>query len=145
MEQQVLIDALNYPGVSVGVHLAPIGGAKVVTEILNVTPILAGATTTIADCAAIDLHVGGNTLTITVETTFNGAATQGIRIHSRTSRNNVDYDTEDWDTWLPNFTAGATIRQTKVYDTSPAYIEFLVENLDLAQAVTNTRIFATVG
>lgn len=128
------------------VTIAPIGGAKVVTEILNVTPILPLATTALGDCIAIDLTAMPMALAITVETTYDGAATQGIRVHARTSRNNVDWDTEDWDTWTPTgFAVGATIRQTEEYGSGPAYLRILIENLDPLQQVTNTRVFSTVG
>lgn len=57
----------------------------------------------------------------------------------------ANYDTEDWDAWSAAFTAGASIRQTKHYDVSPAYVKVLVENLDAAQAVTDVRVISTVG
>ena len=145
MEQQALIDALHNPP-PIPVALVPGAVPKVVTEILNEAVIAAAATTVLGDCAAIDMHTSGyNTLAITIETTYNAAATRGIRLHVMTSYDDVDYDTEDWDMWEPNFDAGATIRQTKIYDTDPAYVRVLVENLDAAQAVTNTIIHSTVG
>jgi hypothetical protein len=145
MEQQALIDALHAPP-PIPVALAPGAVPKVVTEILNEAVIAAAATTVLGDCVSIDMHTSGyNTLAITIETTYNAAATRGIRLHVLTSYDDADYDTEDWDMWEPNFAAGATIRQTKIYDTDPAYVRILVENLDAAQAVTNTIIHSTAG
>ena len=120
-------------------------GAKTVTTVLDEATIAAGATTVLADCAAIDLSGGPLTLAITVEATYNGAATQGIRIHVRTSYDDTNYDTEDWDSWTPAFAAGSSIRQTKHYDTSPNYVRVLVENLDGVQAVTDVKVIATRG
>lgn len=120
-------------------------GPKAATTILDEAPLAAGATTALGDCDAIDLSDGEHTLAITVEATYHGAATQGIKIHIRTSYDGTNYDTIDWDSWSPSFTTGATIRQTKHYDISPMYIKVLVENLDPAQAVTDVKIITTVG
>ena len=120
-------------------------GAKTVAVALNLATLAAGATSTLANCNTIDLSHGPATLAITVEATYNGAATQGIRVHVRTSHDGTNYDTEDWDSWNAGFTAGATVRQTKHYDTDPYAVKVLIENLDAAQAVTNLRAIATVG
>ncbi len=145
MEQQVLIDALHNPP-AIPVALVPGAVAKVVTKILDKTPIAFATTTALTDCTAIDLHTSGySTLAITVETTYNAAATRGIKIHVLTSRDNVNWDTADWDSWSASFTAGASIRQTQVYSTEPAYLKVLVENLDPAQTITNTKVYSTAG
>lgn len=120
-------------------------GVKAAATILDEASIALSTTTALGDCAAIDLSGGPATLTLTVEATYSGAATQGIKIHIRTSHDGTDYDTIDWDSWNPSFTAGATIRQTKHYDTSPVYVKVLVENLDPAQTVTDVKVIATVG
>jgi len=57
----------------------------------------------------------------------------------------ADYDTADWDVWTPAFAAGLPVRQTEHYDTDPAYIKVLVENLDVAQTVTDVEVIATRG
>ncbi|HUV76236.1 MAG TPA: hypothetical protein VMW00_06295 [Dehalococcoidales bacterium] len=120
-------------------------GTKTAPEVLNEATIAAAATTVIGDCDDIDLSHGPATLALTVEATYNAAATQGIRVHVLTSYDGVNFDTEDWSTWEVNFTAGATIRQTSVYNTDPYIVRVLVENLDPAQAVTGVVITATVG
>jgi len=120
-------------------------GVKTDTTILDEASIAAGATTALGDCTAIDLSGGPATLALTVECTYNAGAAQGIKIHVRTSYDDTNYDTEDWDSWTPSFTAGATIRQTKHYDTSPMYVKVLIENLDPAQTVTDVAVVATVG
>jgi len=71
------------------VALAPGAVAKVITEIIDVTPINATITTALADCVAIDMHTSGyNTLALTVKARYFATATQGIRIHVRTSPTN---------------------------------------------------------
>jgi len=120
-------------------------GLKIATEILDEAEIIAGATTALGDCDAIDLSDGDRTLAITLEATYDGGATQGIKIHVRTSHDGTNWDTIDWDSWTPSFTAGATIRQTKHYDVSPYAIKVLVENLDGTKSVTDVKIIATVG
>ena len=120
-------------------------GAKTATEVLDEATIALGVTTVLADCAAIDLSGGVTTLVITIEATYNAAAIAGVKVYVRTSYDNTNYDTEDWDEWTAEFGAGTTIRQTKNYDTGPMYVKILVENLDLAQAVTNVKVIATVG
>lgn len=149
MEQQVLLDAINsgkpinttYP---LSVNMSGTI-AKVVTNILDVTPIAAAATTALADCTAIDMLNIRLMLAITVETTYNAGAAVGIKVHVRTSYDGVNYDTEDWDTWTPGFTAGASIRVTKDYDVAPAYVKVLIENLDVARSVTDTKVYSTLG
>lgn len=120
-------------------------GAKTATTALDEATIAAGATTVIGDCADIDLSGGPPTLAITVEATYNAAATLGIRVHVRSSYDGASWDTEDFDVWDAGFTAGATIRETRHYDTDPMMLRVLIENLDGAQAVTDVRVISTAG
>lgn len=120
---------------------------KVTTLNLDVANLAAATTTALGDCDAIDLHAGPRTLHLTVWMDFNALAVAGARIHVLTSVDDValDYDTVDWDTWDVEFTAGATVQQSKNYDVCPAFVKVLVENLDVAQAITNIYVLATVG
>jgi hypothetical protein len=120
---------------------------KVTTVAMAVASLALAATTALADCDAIDLHSGPRTLHITAWMTFDALAVAGARIHVVTSVDDVDldFDTVDWATWDVEFTAGATVQQSKNYDTCPAFIKVLVENLDAAQAITDIYILATVG
>lgn len=118
--------------------------AKVATKIIDLSSLAAGATSALTDCTAINLKVGPTALALTIACTFDALATQGIKVHVRSSYDGTNYDTQDFDAWTPNFTAGASIRVTKVYDVSPAYIKVLVENLDPAKAVTAVSVNSTV-
>ncbi|GAI67072.1 unnamed protein product, partial [marine sediment metagenome] len=55
------------------------------------------------------------------------------------------YDTEDWSSFTPTFSAGSSIRQTEHYDVDPVYLKVLVENLDGDEAVTDVKIIMARG
>ncbi|GAH53677.1 unnamed protein product, partial [marine sediment metagenome] len=55
------------------------------------------------------------------------------------------YDTEDWDSFVPTFGAGSSIRQTEHYDVDPVFLKVFVENLDEAEAVTDIKIVIARG
>jgi len=138
------IQALAGTPYVIGASSAP--GSKITTKVIDLALIaVAPAISTIAQCAVVDLSGRPLTMAITIEATYNAIATQGIRIHVVSSYNNIAYDTIDWDTWNPSFTAGAIIRQTKNYGVNPYGIKILVENLDPAQTVTVVRVYVTVG
>jgi hypothetical protein len=117
---------------------------KTAARILNLTTLAPLATSALIDCTPISLVFGESSLALTVSCTFNIAALQGLRVHVRTSYDGTLWDTQDWDTWNPAFVAGGTIRATKVYDVSPAYVRVLIENLDGAQPVTAIATWATI-
>ncbi len=120
-------------------------GIKTTETILTVANLAAAATSVIGDCTSIDLRNAPGTLALTVVATYNGAAVQGLRVHVRTSPDDTNWDSEDWDTWLAGFTAGADLRETENYNTDPLFLRVLIENLDVAQAITALTVIASVG
>jgi len=58
---------------------------KRATDVVNEASIAASAITTLADCVGANLIEVPSSLTLTVEATYDAAATQGIKIHVRTS------------------------------------------------------------
>lgn len=76
------IDAAN----PIPVDISP--GAKTATTILDEASIDAATTTGLDDCDPIDLSGGPDTLALTVKARYNAAATQGIKVHVRTSPTN---------------------------------------------------------
>ena len=120
-------------------------GLKTATQIITLANLALGATSTLANCTALDLRGGPETLALTVVATYNAAATLGLRVHVRTSPDNVNWDSDDWDVWTTGFTAGATLRETVNYDASPMFLKILIENLDAAQAITGIGVIASVG
>lgn len=63
-------------------------GLKVATAILDEATIGATITTVLADCDAIDLGDGTGKLAVTVRARYHAIATQGIKVHMRTSPTN---------------------------------------------------------
>ncbi len=120
-------------------------GLKTTTTILTDAVLAAAATTAIGDCASVDLRTGPLSLALTIVATYNGAATLGLRVHVRTSPDDVNWDSEDWDVWDAGFTAGAAMRETENYQTGPMYLRVLIENLDPAQTITALTVVAAVG
>ncbi len=120
-------------------------GLKTTTTILTDAVLAAAATTAIGDCASVDLRTGPLSLALTIVATYNGAATLGLRVHVRTSPDDANWDSEDWDVWDAGFTAGAAMRETENYQTDPMYLRVLIENLDPAQTITALTVVAAVG
>jgi len=108
--------------------------------------IPAGATTVLADCAALNLS-GVKSLMLTVSALYHAAATAGVRVHVRTAV--IDdpwaYDTEDWDVWDLPLLAGDWRQVSHGYETSPRFIKVLIENLCPAQALPYADVIATIG
>ena len=145
---QALADALGGGTIISAANPLPVDitpAEKTTSQIITLANLAAAATSTLANCTAVDLRGGPGSLTLTVVATYNGAAVLGLRVHVRTSRDNVNWDTEDWDTWVAGFTAGATIRETENYATDPMFLRVLIENLDAAQAITDLAVHASVG
>ncbi|KKM66803.1 hypothetical protein LCGC14_1477470 [marine sediment metagenome] len=63
-------------------------GAKSIATILDEASIALGTTTGLDDCDPIDLSGEPATLALTIKARYNAAATQGIRVHVRTSPTN---------------------------------------------------------
>ena len=63
----------------------PSPGNKTPLTVLDEAVIAADTTTTLGDCANIDLAHGPATLALTVEAIYNAAAVAGIKLHIRTS------------------------------------------------------------
>jgi len=60
---------------------------QVMATIINLAALAAATTTTLAQCAAIDLRRGQPTLALTIKAIY-GAGTRGLRVHVRTSPTN---------------------------------------------------------
>ena len=62
--------------------------AKTAATILDEAVIAAAITSGLIDCTAVDLSGSPSSLALTVKARYNAAATQGIRVHIRTSPTN---------------------------------------------------------
>ncbi|GAI62970.1 unnamed protein product [marine sediment metagenome] len=65
-------------------------GGKAVAGLLNRDTILAGATTTLYDCAELSLNDCSRFLALTVQARYNAGATAGIKVHVITSPTGTD-------------------------------------------------------
>ena len=126
-------------------------------EILDLTSLAPagqeGDTSTLPDCWEFEV-AGGANFALTVSATYNASATQGIAVHvytSYTNRNN-EYDTEELKDSSGNpvfgdmpLTPGETCQVTRDISTSARFIKIIIENLDVAQTVTNIKVISTLG
>ena len=138
-----------YFGTSDSEKRGAIGVGLLLTEkspltMLRIGSLAESTTTVLTDCTELPLE-GARAFTITVECKFDVEATQGIKVHIRSSADEVNYDTEDWDSWTPIFTAGGTVRQTKSYHAAPRFVKVLVENLDASKAVADVKVTAVLS
>ena len=120
-------------------------GLKATQQIMTLANLALGATSTLANCTTLDLRTGPVDLALTVVATYNAAATLGLRVHVRTSPDNANWDSEDYDVWTAGFTAGIALRETVNYVSDPMYLKVLIENLDPAQTITNIAVIASLG
>lgn len=115
-------------------------GRLELATILDVATIAPTVTTTLADCEAVELTSGFYPyFIITAEVRYNIAAAAAVVLHARISLDGINFDTEDFDTWTLGLNAGALVRESDMFSDMP-YIKFLVENLDVAQPVTDVKI-----
>jgi hypothetical protein len=111
--------------------------------------VLPNGITLLADCASIFLQTLTSLIfTVTVKALVQAYASQGIRVHLRTSVDNINWDTVDYDYWDVDFTYSTVdqvIQQTKTYDMTPIYAKLLVENLDSTYAIIGVTANVVTG
>jgi hypothetical protein len=124
----------------------PTAPEKTIQAVLDVPILVALATTALVDCTAVDLHHNPARLAVTVEATYHALAGTGVKVHVLSSYDGVIYDTVDWDSWnVGGFVAGATVRQTKDYETHPYILKVRIENLDAVRPATDIKVTVTYG
>jgi hypothetical protein len=82
---------------------------------------------------------------VTIACRYDDHATQGIRLHVRSSPNGTDFDTEDLLTFDPEFAPGRAIRQTFSWTPNVKFIKVLIENSDENYDVSAVKLIATLG
>jgi len=113
---------------------------KTATTIIDLSSLAAGATSTLADCTAVDL---ARTVTVTfaAQATFNASATGGLTIKFYPSTDNSTYDDDAYVTWDVACHAGETWQEHYYsIDPSKMYYKVTVTNEDSTYAVTNLKI-----
>jgi len=116
---------------------------KTTTTILNLSSLAAGATSTLAQCTAVDL---ARTITVTfaVSVTFSSSASSGLTIKIYPSTDNSTYDSTAYVTWSVSCHAGQTWQEHYYsIDPSKAYYKVKVTNNDSSHSVTNLKIYCT--
>lgn len=113
-------------------------------EMLSLASLVAGATSTFANCKP--LLCNRNSMSITAECTYNVAATIGLRVHVRSSHDGTNYDDADLYVFDNEFTANTTKRKTVELDPKVRFIKVLAENLDgvAGHDITSLKVTATL-
>jgi len=116
---------------------------KTATTIINLSSLAAGATSTLADCTAVDL-ARTVTLTFAVQVTFDASATGGLTIKLYPSMDNSTYDSTAYVTWDLACHAGETWQEHYYsIDPSKMYYKVTVTNEDSTYAITNLKVICT--
>jgi len=121
-------------------------GRKRTYPVVEEASLAHGATTDFGNCTEIPLE-GVNYLALTVEADVPSGATADpiIKVHLRGSPNGVDYDTEDLGSFYVALAAGATVRKNELLNPHVNFMKVLVENLDGSEALSDVKVYATLG
>jgi len=118
-------------------------GKTVSAALLSNKTAAANASTTIGDCTTITTtdYIG---LAVTVNLTFNGAATLGAIIKAFASDDDANYDSAGKPYWQEAiaYVSGAQIVHFD-FPSGPKYMKFLLTNLDTGQSITAIYVYAT--
>jgi len=107
--------------------------------VLSLASLGAGASTALDDCLPIETE-DWKSLAITCEASFATGATAGLRVHLRTSMDNVDYDEDDLDYFDVTHRPGAVGRKTAFVETDMKFLKVIVENLDTTNPVSDLKV-----
>ena len=118
-------------------------GALVAIEMLSLTTLTSRATSTLTDCLEVDLNQIDK-LAITIKCAYDTAATQGMKVHIRSSTDGINFDTDDLYTFDNDIVPGGVGRKTITIEPDVRFVKVLVENPD-ANPITNVRVTATIG
>ncbi len=116
------------------------------TKILDVASVGGNSSTALSDCTAVEMSID-TTLALTAVVNFDGAATEDVRIHVRSSYDGTNYDDVDIGSnqqgnWDVPVNAGSEVQSTANEWTDPKYIKVIVENLD-SNATGQVQVYAT--
>ena len=117
---------------------------KTAVTVIQTASLAGGASTTLADCTALNLS-RAITSFFELETTFDTSATAGLSIKYYCSYDNVNYDTDAWLTDSIAVSAGNSVRiPLNPISTSPLYLKAVITNDDATYAAANIKLIATV-
>jgi len=116
---------------------------KTAITLIDLSTLAAGASTTGADCTALDLS-RTIALFFELEATFDTSATDGLTISWFCSYNGMDWDTAEWLTDTIAVSPGNSIRvPLNPINPSAMYLRAVIQNNDSTYAVTNLKLIAT--
>jgi len=82
------------------------------------------------------------TLTITCRVTYDGSATNPVRVNLYFSPNGKQWDTVPYTYFEPDLSAGETVQETAIIDMPEGgYMMFEVENRDSSVSATNIKVW----
>jgi hypothetical protein len=114
---------------------------KPITSILDNKTAAASASTSLADCTAIDTN-GVLSLGIGYRVTYHGSATAAGVLKLFASYDGTNYDDQVYDQWTLPFLAGASYEGHYSVHPGPRYLKALVTNLDTVQSITGIYIYS---
>ncbi len=139
-----IIYALSSGYSGVWLHVLPRKeGSLVAIEMLSLTTLAAGTTSTLADCLKVSLDQIER-LAITIESTYHASASAGTVVHVRSSNDGVNFVTADLYYSENDLVPGGVGRKTITIEPDVRFLKVLVENLD-ANPITNVKVTATIG
>lgn len=95
-------------------------------------------------CGLLDCR-NARTVSLSCRGTYNGSATETIRVNCYFSADGVNYDTIPYAYFDVDLTAGSACQETHVIDTPEhGYMEVKVENIDSTYAATNVFVWSTI-
>ena len=116
---------------------------KTTMTMIDLSTLAAGASTTGADCTALDLS-RTIALFFELEATFDASATDGLTVSWFCSYNGTDWDTAEWLTDSVAVSAGNSVRvPLNPINPSAMYLRAIIQNNDSTYAVTNLKLIAT--
>ena len=116
---------------------------KTAITIIDLSTLAAGASTTGADCTALDFS-RTIALFFELEATFDASATDGLTISWFCSYNGTDWDTAEWLTDTIAVSPGNSVRvPLNPINPSAMYLRAVIQNNDSTYAVTNLKLIAT--
>lgn len=112
--------------------------------VLEIKSLALGKTIPLSDSPPLNL---GNITkaSITVKCTYSEKAKKSIRIHVKSSPDNLNYDSVDLYMHDCDFEAGMTMQETFELKANVQFIKILVENMDNSESVSDIKITATLG
>ncbi len=112
--------------------------------ILEIKSLEAGGETSLSDSPPLNI-CNITKLSITSKCTYSEKAIKGIRIHIKSSPDNLHFDTVDLHTLDCDFEAGMIIQKTFELGTSVQFIKIQIENMDDSESVSDIIITGTAG